>query len=447
MPDTALPLLTGWGRLGVPAVERRGEDLERLVRGKVLSRGLGRSYGDAALPPPGVDEVAGTCLADRIVAFDPATGVLTAEAGLSLAALKEALLPQGFFVPVTPGTQFVTLGGMVAADVHGKNHHVAGTIGRHVRSVRIAVADGRVLTIDRAHHGDLFRATLGGMGLTGHIVEVTLSLEKVPTPWILEESERVDDIDGFLDALDRAATTWPMTVGWIDCLATGRSLGRGILIKGRWATPTEAPKEPPSSLGRWAIPVEFPGWALNDASVRAFNVLYYWRHLARQRSAIRHPEPFFYPLDAIHHWNRMYGRRGFTQHQCILPREAGREAVRRYVELLAARGGASFLCVLKDCGPEGEGLLSFPRPGTSVALDLPCRSDTPALVAELNRFVIDHGGRVYLAKDSFTRPDDFRAMEGARLDHFLAVRRAWDPELRFRSALSHRLGLDTLETP
>jgi FAD/FMN-containing dehydrogenase len=440
-------MLTGWGGQGVPALERRGEDLERLVRGKVLSRGLGRAYGDAALPPPGVHEVAGTCLADRILRFDEATGSLTAEAGLSLTALRKALLPRGWFVPVSPGTQYVTLGGMVAADVHGKNHHVAGTIGRHVTGLRIATADGRILQTSREVHGDLFRATLGGMGLCGHILDVTLTMEKVPTPWILEESERIADIDGFLEGLDRAAAEWPMTVGWIDCLATGASLGRGILIKGRWATPSEAPAAAPEPPRRWAVPVEFPGWALNDASVRAFNVLYYWRHLPQKQTHLRVPDPFFWPLDAIRHWNRMYGSRGFTQHQCVLPREAGRGAVRRYVELLARRGGASFLCVIKDCGPEGDGLLSFPMPGTSVALDLPCRPDTPALVAELNRFVIEHGGRIYLAKDSFTRAEDFRAMEGARLDRFLAVRRSYDPGLKHRSALSHRLGLDSLETP
>ncbi len=442
----ALPLLTGWGRLGVPAIERRGEDLERLVRGAVLCRGLGRAYGDAALPPPGCTEVIGTSLADRVLAFDPSSGLLRAEAGLSLNQLKDSFLTRGWFVPVTPGTQFVTLGGMVAADVHGKNHHVAGTIGQHVQSLRIAVADGSVVTASRTEHPDLFVATLGGMGLTGHILEVSLTLEAIPSPWIWEESQRVDNIDDYLAALDWAAPHWPMTVGWIDCLATGRNLGRGILIKGRWATPEEAPSAPPKKGNRVALPFDFPGWALNDATVSAFNTAYYWKHISRTRTGIRHPEPFFYPLDGIHHWNRMYGRRGFTQHQCVLPREAGHSAVKRYVELLTKRGGASFLCVIKDCGAQGEGLLSFPLPGTSVALDLPCRPDTPALVHELNRFVLDHGGRIYLAKDTFTRAADYRAME-PRLDAFLAVRNQWDPTHKIRSALSHRLAFDPQETP
>ncbi len=435
------PHLTGWGGLGVPGVERRSEDLERLTRDAVLSRGLGRAYGDAALPPPGVESVAGTSLADRILSFHPATGQLRAEAGISLRSLKEVLLPRGFFVPVTPGTQYVTLGGSVAADVHGKNHHVAGTIGRHVSALKMRVASGDVVEVSRTEHPDLFEATLGGMGLTGHILEVDLRLDDVGSGWIRQESERVDSVDAFLDALDSAAAHWPFTVGWIDCLATGANLGRGILIKGRWAAPEDAEGRPGPRTERIGVPFLFPSWALNDLTVSAFNHAYYWKHLPRQMTGIVHPEPFFYPLDGIRNWNRIYGRRGFTQHQSILPREAGRDAVHAYVKLLASKGGSSFLCVIKDCGAEGEGLLSFPRPGTSVALDLPIRPETQDLIDTLNAFVIDVGGRVYLAKDQFTRPRDYRRME-PRLATFQEVRRRWDPAGRIRSALSNRLELD-----
>jgi len=382
--------------------------------------------------------VVGTIMADRILSFDDDTGILRAEAGLSLLDMKRVLLPRGWFTPVTPGTQYVTLGGAVASDVHGKNHHVAGTIGRHVRSLRMRIASGEVLECSRTEHADLFLATLGGQGLTGHVLEVELAMEHTPTPWIQQESERVPNIDAFMDALQSSASEWPFTVGWIDCLSRGKNLGRGILIKGRWATPDQAPSAFPQPKRRVMVPFVFPGWALNDLSVLAFNQLYFHKHFQQQRVAVEHPEPFFYPLDAILQWNRIYGRRGFTQHQCVLPTEAGRQAVVRYMELLTERGGASFLCVIKDCGDEGDGLLSFPRPGTSIALDLPIKPGTRELVAELNRFVIEHGGRIYLAKDSFTTAEEYRAME-PRLDTFLEARAKWDPERSLRSALSQRL--------
>nr|MBA2320622.1 FAD-binding oxidoreductase [Deltaproteobacteria bacterium] len=359
--------MSGWGGLGVPGKEVRGHDLVRLTEDAVLSRGLGRAYGDSALPPPG-GWVAGTALADRILAFDEASGRLTAEAGLSLHAIRRHFLHRGWFVPVTPGTQFVTLGGAVASDVHGKNHHVAGTFGRHVESLSMRVADGRVLRTDRVQHPDLFAATLGGQGLTGHVLEVTVDLERVPSPWIFQETERVPHIDRFLEALEQAGPRWPFTVGWIDCLSTGASLGRGHLVKGRWADPGEGPSHPPGELREIGFPFRLPGLALNDWTVWAFNQLYYWRQPQRWKVGVVHPEPFFYPLDAVRNWNRMYGKRGFTQHQIVIPREAGRGAIVRYLELLSRLGGASFLCVIKDCGAEGEGLLSFPRPGMSVAL-------------------------------------------------------------------------------
>lgn len=430
----------GWGGLGVPGQILLSEDLPELTRGAVLSRGLGRSYGDAALPPPGVTEVVGTKLADRIIAFDPETGLLTAEAGLSLQTVLRVFLPRGWFTPVSPGTQYVTLGGMVGSDVHGKRHHVAGTIGRHVQSIKLRVADGRIVTASRTEHPELFCATLGGMGLTGHILEVSLTMERTPTPWIWEGRQQVPDIDAFVEALREAAGRWPMTVGWIDLLATGASLGRGILMAGRWATEREAPLPDPGPLFRPPVPVRMPDRLINDVTVKVFNELYYRKEVLAKPFGIRHPETFFYPLDAVQHWHRLYGRRGFTQHQCVLPDEAGPRAVRDYVQLVSALGGASPLCVIKDCGPEGEGVLSFPKRGMSVAIDLPVTPDTPDLVRRLNRFVIAHGGRIYLAKDTFTRREDFEAMEGEeRLARFEAVRRTWDPDRRIRSALSARL--------
>lgn len=432
------PLLTGWGRTGVPGYERVGEQLEPLTVDAVLTRGLARSYGDSSLPPPGADTVVSSVLADRILAFDPDRAVMRVEAGFTIDAFNRLFLTRGFFMPVTPGTQFVTLGGMVASDVHGKNHHVAGTFGRHVRALRMRVADGRIVDCDRQRHPELFRATLGGMGLTGHILEVEFDLLRIPSPWILGESFRVPNIDAYIDGLKESAADWPMTMGWIDCLTRGRSLGRGILMRGRWAEPGEAPPGPPRPKAARTMPPIFPSWTINDLTVRVFNFLYFWKQIPARKAGIVHPEAFFYPLDAIRHWNRMYGARGFTQYQCVLPNEAGRGAARRFLELLTRRGGASFLCVIKDCGEQGEGTLSFPLPGISIAIDFAIRDDTPELVATLNEFVIAEGGRIYLTKDTFTTAAHFAAME-PRLEEFQRIRRAWDPELKLRSAQSVRL--------
>lgn len=422
----------------MPGREVRSEQLAAVARGAVLTRGLGRSYGDSALPPPGETRVVGSTRADRILAFDASTGRLRAEAGLALGDLVWTLLPRGWFPPVVPGTQFVTLGGMVAADVHGKNHHVDGSVGRHVTALRLLCADGTIVDCSRESHPELFRATVGGMGLTGHLLEVELTMTRIASPWILQETERAAGLDALLEGLTSSTRSWPFTMAWLDALSGGERLGRGILYRGRWASAEEAPASAPQPLRRLAVPFRLPGWALNDLSVRLFNAVYARSVPARPRRSIVHPEKFFWPLDAIRHWNRIYGRRGFTQFQCVVPERERPGATRRLLTAAAGRGGSSFLCVLKDCGAEGEGLLSFPRPGISVALDLPLRADTRGLVEELADLVIAEGGRIYLAKDAFVRADQFRRME-PRLSDFEQVRAQWDPDQRLRSAQSVRL--------
>jgi len=432
------PTLAGWGNLAVPGREVLSEDLEAASRGAVLSRGLGRSYGDSSLPPPGALEVLGTRMADRILAWDPQRGVLRAEAGFSLWEFNRLFLRRGWFISATPGTQFVSLGGMVAADVHGKGHHRFGTFGAHVQALRLRMADGSIVECGPERAPELFWATIGGMGLTGHILEVECQAQAIPTPWIYSESERIDDIDQFIDALKRSGETWPFSVGWIDCLSRGKRMGRGILDRGRWAEPHETGGRPLPTTRRLSVPFNFPSWALNGLTVRAFNTLVYWQHFQRTRSGLRTPDSFFYPLDAILHWNRIYGRRGFTQYQCVLPDSAGKGSARRFLELLTSKGGASFLCVIKDCGAQGQGTLSFLRPGVSIALDIPVRDDTQRLVDTLNELVIAEGGRIYLAKDAFTRPADYAAMD-PRLVEFTALRDRWDPQRRIRSAQSVRV--------
>jgi len=430
--------LSGWGRSRVvPGVEVRSEDLEEATRDAALTRGLGRSYGDASLPPRAGARVASSLLADRVLAFDAGTGVLRAEAGLSLAELNRLLLRRGWFTPVSPGTQFVTLGGMVAADVHGKNHHRDGSLGAHVRRLRLRAGSGELVWCGGSENPELFRATLGGMGLTGHILEVELQMRAVPSPWIRQELERARDLDSLLARLREAGARWPYTVAWVDCFARGRAFGRGVVTAGRWAEPGEAPGRPPPEKHRLSLPLDLPGWALNRWTGAAFYGAFY--RIQRQGSRIVHPEAFFYPLDALLHWNRLYGRRGFTQYQCVLPDTGDPGPARRVFELLAGLGVRPFLAVVKDFGAEGHGLLSFPRPGFTLALDFPVvEGRTQRVVDHLNECVLAHGGRVYLAKDAFSRPEHFRAME-PRLGEWSRIRDKWDPERRLRSALSVRL--------
>jgi FAD/FMN-containing dehydrogenase len=431
------PTLSGWGRTAVAGRELRSEDLARVTEGAALSRGLGRSYGDASLPATRTSVVVGTTLADRILSFDEQTAVMRAEAGLCLADLNRLLLPRGYFTPVTPGTKFVTLGGMVASDVHGKNHHCDGTFGRHVRALKMRVGDGRVIECSREFAPDLFLATLGGMGLTGHILEVEFVLARVPTPWIHQESLRIPDLDAFLTALEDSARKWPFTVGWIDALARGRRLGRGILYCGRWADAQEAPPRPPPRRRPITMPIELPSFVLNRLTIGTFNTLLYYRQPRRKLSVVD-SDLFFYPLDRIRRWNRLYGSRGVAQHQCVLPDAAAAATVHRMFDTLHRLSATSFLSVIKDCGAQGEGLVSFPRQGISLALDIPIRDNTQRVIDELNELVIGAGGRIYLTKDGFTRPEHLRAMD-PRFAEFQRVCRRWDPAGTLRSAQSERL--------
>lgn len=442
MGGLSMEPVSGWGRhpitLGTVA---RPERLRLPPDGRpVLPRGLGRSYGDAAVPAASGARVLETVRADRVLAFDAGSGALTCEAGFALDEIVRVFLPRGWFPPVTPGTRFVTIGGCVACDVHGKNHHRDGSFGSFVERLVVEVADGREVECGPHRERELFLATVGGMGLTGLITEVTLRLQPVESGWMVVETAPVAGLAAMLHGLRDAAKDWQYTVGWIDCLARGAALGRGILMRGRHAGRGEAPAGPPPDPRRLAVPMNAPEWLLSPLLMRAFNTAYYRRH-ARHPGGSARIVPyhgFFYPLDAIGNWNRLYGRRGFLQYQCVVPRAAG-AAVAELLERLAAAGTASFLAVIKDCGPESDAYLSFPLEGTTLALDLPYRGPaTERLVHELNAVVIAAGGRVYLAKDAVTRAEDFARMV-PRLGEWRRVRDAWDPERRFRSAQSVRV--------
>ena len=433
--------IAGWGRhpVGRGRVQRP-ERLALPAGGRPLvPRGLGRAYGDPALPSSPGGLVLETTRADRIHSFEPATGRLHCEAGLSLAEILRVFVPRGWFPPVTPGTKFITVGACVACDVHGKNHHRDGSFGSFVDRVTLCTADGRLVECGPDRERELFLATLGGMGLTGLIVDVTLRLRRVESPWIVLETQGMASLDAMLEGLRLSATHWPYTVGWIDCLARGADLGRGILMRGRHATQVEAGMRRAPRALPLRVPFDAPEWLLNPLFMRWFNRLYAWSHGTALRRRVVPYDAFFYPLDAVGQWNRLYGRRGFFQYQCVLPRAAGPRPVAILLERLGVAGAASFLAVIKDCGPASDAYLSFPMEGTTLALDLPNRGAvTEALVHDLNATVIEHGGRVYLAKDAVTRAEDFARMM-PRLAEWRAVRERWDPGHRFRSAQSVRL--------
>jgi FAD/FMN-containing dehydrogenase len=429
----------GWGRHPrIEAQQTRDEDLVDASREPALFRGLGRSYGDASLPARPGGRVVSTARADRILAFDPATGVLRAEAGLSLAALDRVFLPRGFAPPVVPGTEFVTLGGLVACDVHGKNHHTSGTFGRHVRALRARVADGRVLELSESNEQELFLATQGGLGLTCQILEVEVQLARIPSPWLRAETSVHPDIDSLVAALRESSAHSPYTVAWSDTTARGQALGRGVLITGDWAEPRGDAARPWRWRAPFELPLGLPSGVIAPWSIRLFNSAVFALQ-SRRGSRLQSPRAFFHPLDVLGSWNRAYGARGFVQYQCVVPIDRDPAIVRRLFEILVRMDGASPVSVVKDFGAEGRGTLSFPRPGITIALDLPMRgAPTQALVDRLNDEVAAVGGRIYLAKDALTRAEHFRAME-PRLPAWNEVRRKWDPNGRLRSGLSVRL--------
>jgi decaprenylphospho-beta-D-ribofuranose 2-oxidase len=443
--------LSGWGRYPVGETDvfrpERSATLRWLITSpdrSLIARGLGASYGDAAMNSAG-----GTVLMERFnrfLGFDATTGVLSCEAGVTIEELLRHLLPRGFFPPVSPGTKFVTLGGCLACDVHGKNHHQSGAIARHVLDFRLLTARGEQVRCSREERPDLFWATLGGMGLTGIITELRLQLARVETPYVLVDYDRAADLDGALRLFEDDAR-YTHSVAWLDCLARGRHLGRSVLMRGNPLGESDRasrrlPEDNWSSPRRVAVPVDLPAGLLNPVTVRAFNALFHRRFFARSRGVAVHYERYFYPLDRLRQWNRLYGKRGFVQYQCLLPYAGGREALVGILEAVARNGRASFLSVLKRFGDGEPGqLLSFPRPGYTLTLDIPRRSaDDFRLLDGLDDLVLRCGGRVYLAKDARLSPQAFRAMY-PETAAWLEVKRRIDPENRFQSDLAARLGL------
>lgn len=428
-----------WGRLSADEhdvrvlAERPLAQLPREAGQHGLAFGMGRSYGDVCLNPGGtLWSLRGL---DRFIAWDEATGELTCEAGMLLRDIQRTFVPRGWMLPVTPGTQLATVGGAIANDVHGKNHHVQGSFGDHVQELRLLRTDGLSIRCGPQLHPEWFAATVGGLGLTGVVTQATLRLRRVPGPWLDTETLPYGSLGEFFALADASEADWEHTVSWIDCLSGARAGGtRGIFLRAN-AAPPESQHGPAPKDRQRTVPFAPPVSLVNRLSLRPFNAAYY--HLNRRRAgrALQHYEPFSYPLDNLQEWNRIYGRRGFYQYQCVVPRPHGPDAVGALLREITASGQGSFLGVLKTFGDrEAVGLLSFPQPGVTLALDFPNLGDrTLRLFDRLDAVVAQAGGRLYPAKDARMPRDLFEAGY-PKLAQFLPYR---DPNIR--SAMSLRL--------
>lgn len=436
--------VSGWGRFPVVdtdllrprSFQAIGEAIAHASGG--VARGNGRAYGDAGI---GLSRTIEMTAFDRVRSFDPDTGRIRLEAGVLLSDLIDTFGPRGFLPYVVPGTRFVSVGGAIAADVHGKNHHCEGGFGRYVESILLQTGQGDTIEVSRERHSDAFLATIGGMGLTGVILEATIRLRRVETGWIRERVIPAANLNDAMTALESGdAATY--SVAWIDCVAKGNSLGRSLIYLGEHARTDEIPSDAKTfSRGhdpRLNVPVDLPSLTLNRYSIRAFNELYF--RMGERRAGEPHLVsifPYFFPLDSVGAWNRIYGRRGFLQHQCVIPQDRARDVLGEILGRVASRGDASFLAVLKKLG-EGDGLMSFPLPGYTLALDFPISPSILTFLDELDRLVVAAGGRLYLAKDARQSRATFEAGYPA-LQRFNTIRASLDPSGKIRSKLSQRL--------
>lgn len=396
--------------------------------GQGIAHGMGRSYGDVCLNPGGV--LWNTTGLDRFIHFDAAQGRLICEAGVVLRDIQQLMIPRGWILPVTPGTQLVTVGGAIANDVHGKNHHVLGSFGDHVRRLTLQRTDGSLIECGPDLEPEWFAATVGGLGLTGVIAEVEIQMRRVPGPWLSTETIPYANLDEFFRLADDSEAEWEHTVSWIDCIGGGAS--RGIFMRGN---PVDAGPRPEASGRKLTFPFVPPLSLVNKLSLRPFNTAYFNLQKWKSGRSIAHYIPFFYPLDNLLQWNRMYGPKGFFQYQSVVPRPSGQQAVQAMLGQIARSGEGSFLAVLKTFGNrKAPGMLSFPEAGVTLAMDFPNKgSQTLRLFENLDAIVREAGGHIYLAKDARMSRAFFEAST-PRLNEFLKYR---DPGIS--SALSRRL--------
>ena len=446
-PDFPQVQLSGWGanlrsecELTEPEVP--AELIGRLKERRLIARGLGRSYGDPALNAGGL--VVGMRRLDRYLSFDASTATLTCEAGASLAQIIRDFGPRGFFPLISPGTKFVTVGGCIANDVHGKAHHAHGSFVNCVDSMRVLLASGDVVTCSRTEHPDLFWASFGGMGLLGIVLSATLRMMPVETAYYKETCSKAADLDELIKVLDDTEQTYPYSVSSLDVFARGKHLGRGVANLGDVAKlsdlPPELAKDPLrlQAEPKLRVPFNLPELTLNPLSMRLVNG---WIQFTQaHKGPITHYKDFTYPLDFVNDWYRAYGPRGFPQYQFVVPLQDGRQSMRRILSAIMSGGELPFLNILKRFGKASGWILSFPTEGYTLAIDFPVRDKTVALLRRLDAMVLEAGGRIYLGKDSYVEPQMFRAMY-PRVDEWLAIKAKYDPQNVFVSDLGRRVGL------
>ncbi|MBT3343937.1 MAG: FAD-binding oxidoreductase [Gemmatimonadetes bacterium] len=423
----------GWGRYPIlPAVVHRARWLQDLVNSgeTTLAQGRLRSYGDA-----GLAEVAISTLSlNRFLDFDAETGILEVEAGLTLDEILRFIVPRGWFLPVTPGTKHPTIGGCVAADVHGKNHHADGSFYSHVEAMTLATAEGQILRCCRQEHADLFSATFGGMGLTGYIYAVRLRLLPISSDRIDTVTYRTADLQQTCDLLSSTQSEYRYSVAWVDLLSRRRR-GRGLVMLGDHGSGSQLAPHTGDGL---PVPL-LPEIALSRWPLRLGNIAYYRRQWTRERRVRVHYDRFFYPLDGLRAWNRAYGRRGFLQYQFVVPFEGGLSCIERFLDQVGEEATCS-LAVLKSFGDGPTGPLGFPEPGWTLALDYPRTDRTIRALRDATSVIREAGGRIYLAKDAILEPTHFQGMY-SQLEEFVQIKKRYDPHNRLRSAQSDRLGI------
>jgi decaprenylphospho-beta-D-ribofuranose 2-oxidase len=405
----------------------------------IIARGNGRCYGDASL----AQHTISTLKYDKILSFDTEKGIFECQSGLTLDKILEVIVPKGWFLPVTPGTKFITIGGAIASDVHGKNHHVDGCFSRHVLDMDVVLASGQTITCSAHLNSDLFWATCGGMGLTGIITRAKFDLKKIETSYITQKQVKANNLEELIQLFDDYKH-YTYSVAWIDCLQKGKQFGRSILMLGEHAkledlddTKKKEPLKLPSKT-QITFPFNLPSFVLNQYTIRAFNFLFYAKNLSREINNIISYEPFFYPLDAILHWNRGYGKPGFVQYQFVLPLES-KQGLIEILNKIGDKGLGSFLAVLKIFGKQDD-LISFPKEGYTLALDFPVRKGLFEFLDELDKVVLNYGGRIYLSKDARMKSEIF--WNGYSNAHkFLEIVKKYNPDFKFNSIQANRLSI------
>lgn len=428
-------LISGWGRY--PTIESElitPGTPENITLSSVdtITRGMGRSYGDSALS----SEIISTQQIEQLISFDEKRGMLHCSGGATLDEILKVFVPKGWFLSITPGTKFVSVGGAIASDVHGKNHHKNGSFCDHVSNLNIMLASGEIMNCSPEQNSELFRATCGGMGLTGIIISATIKLIPIKGTAIKQKTLKAVNLQEVFELFENNYSA-TYSVAWIDCLASGKNLGRSLLYLGEHDQ--EGPLEMLQEKNK-SIPFDMPRMLLNRFSIQSFNNLMYHKVCDKVSHQQVHYEPYFYPLDSIHHWNRLYGKRGFLQYQFVIPKRAGLEGMTKIMQRISASKKGSFLAVLKELGKQNRNLLSFPMEGYTLALDFKWEPDLLQLLDELDQIVLEYGGRIYLTKDARMSEATFK-QSYPRWEKFMEIRQKYGAPSHFNSLQSKRLGL------